>query len=324
MLSLFRKNLFIYNVFLVVYCLILRHSWYFSETSPPEEPMGLLSSFILPFTSSYPFTVKTFTILLIFYQAVELNRLVSINRILPINSLFPGTFYILLGSFYVEFLPLSGIWLGNTFLLFMLQDLFKQTKNEELPIRAFNMGFYGGLASLFYFPYIILPLLGVFGIMFIRAFKAIDYIRIMTGIVVPYFLTATVLFMFGDLSMLWDNHFTQGFGLFDFHFRFYWKTIALLSIFGLLILFVIGIYSNLTNKVTMPIHRKVEMLYWMLMVSIAMLFIIQNADVASLTLTLIPLSILVAAVFLILPNEQFAEVVHFILFGAALGFQYTG
>jgi len=87
---------------------------------------------------------------------------------------------------------------------------------------------------------------------------------------------------------------------------------------------VIGIYGNLTNKVSIAVHRKIEMLYWMLMVSIAMLFIIQNADVPSIVLTLIPLSILVAAVFLLLPNEQFAEVVHFILFGAALSLQYFG
>jgi len=191
--------------------------------------MGLLSYLLIPLISSYPIAFKTFTILLVFYQAVELNRLVSINRMLPTNSLFPGTFYILLGSFCLEFLPMNGIWLGNTFLLLMLQELFKQTRNEKLPIRVFNMGFYGGVASLFYFPYIILPLLGVFGIMFIRAFKPIDYIRIMIGMFVPYFLTGTILFMTGDLIMIWDGHLTQGFALFDFHFQFHWKTIILLQ-----------------------------------------------------------------------------------------------
>ena len=177
MLELFRKNLFVYNIFLLTYCVVLRVSWFFFEVPFDHSHDGVLSTYLYDLIGDDSATIKVFAVLVLIYQAIQINRLVSLNRISSENTLFSGLFYLLIISITLAFVPLHASLLANTFLIVMLTDIFKQTKNHDLHLNIFNVGFWAGIGSLLYFPYIIFFPVGILGVIYLRTFKSIDFFQ---------------------------------------------------------------------------------------------------------------------------------------------------
>ena len=138
--------------------------------------------------------IKVFSIFLLLFQAIQINRLVSLNRLTNENSLFAGVLYLLMLSTTLEFIPLHAQILANTFIIMMFLDVFKQTRNVQLHLDMFNVGLWVGLASLFYFPYIIFLIIGILGVIYLRTYKWVDTVRALLGVLVPYFLLGTMSF----------------------------------------------------------------------------------------------------------------------------------
>ena len=321
MLELFRKNLFVYNLFLLVYCIALRISWFFFEAPVPHHHDGVLSTFIYDLLGDQTAVIKVVAILIIIYQAIQINRLVSLNRLTHENTLFAGLFYILVISLTLDFIPLHASLLANTFIIVMLTDIFKQTKNVALHLNVFNVGFWSGMASLLYFPYIIFFPIGVLGVIYLRTFKSIDFFRALLGLMVPYFLMGTVLFLQGNLGDLWSQHISQSLSFFDFSEHLTWKGYTLCGIFALIILISIATMSNFAAGVNIHVRRKITVVFFALVGSLVLMIFVAQTSVLSLLFVSIPLSIFMAMLFLKL-EPQFAEVLHFILLAIAIAFQY--
>ena len=211
--------------------------------------------------------------------------------------------------------------LANTFIIVMLTDIFKQTKNVALHLNVFNVGFWSGMASLLYFPYIIFFPIGVLGIIYLRTFKSIDFFRAFLGLLVPYFLMGTILFLQGNIAELWSQHISQSLSFFDFSGHLTWKGYTLCGIFALIILISIATMNNFAAGVNIHVRRKITVVFFALVGSLVLMIFVAQTSVLSLLFVSIPLSIFMAMLFLKI-EPQFAEVLHFILLAIAIAFQY--
>ena len=321
MLDLFRRNLFAYNIFLLAYCLILRVSWFFFDHPFDTDHAGILSSLLYRGIGLDHWSLKVLSMVLIIYQAFQVNRLVSLNRLTRENTLFPGLFYILLVSMTAAFIPLLPVLLANTFIIIMLMDVFKQTRNVALPINMFNVGLWAGLSSLFYTPYTIYLLLGMFGVLYLRTYKWLDTLRAILGFVVPYFLLCTVLFVSDDLSSFVSLHFADVFSFLDLRRTLTWQNYTVMATYGVIILMAVITSSTYSSGLNIHVRKKINVLFITMMGGLILMTLVSNTGIDSLIFLTIPLCVFMAAMFLEL-EKQFAEIIHFLLFIMAMSFQY--
>ena len=320
MLELFRKNLFVYNLFLLLYCVLLNLSWFVIDIPFQSLKPGILSYYLYEFIGTESFAIKLLNIGLLFYQAIQINRLVSINRLTSQNTLFPGVFYILLTSLSIFFIPLLPQLIANTFIIIALIDIFYQTRNNEIPLKIFNVGLWISLASLFYLPYILLLFPAILSVLYLRTFKWIDNFRALMGAVIPYFLLGTVFFLLNRLPEFFGQ-FREVFGFLDIGQTFDWKSYVVIALFTILSLIAIMSSNTFTQRLNVHIRRKITALFFFLVGGIILMILVSKSNVTSLLFTTVPLAFMTGAMFLKL-EKQFAEVLHFGLFAIALLFQY--
>ncbi len=321
MLELFRKNLFIYNIFLVLYCIILRASWFFLDVPMDYWHAGILSHYLYSLLGAESIAIKILGILILSYQAVQINRLVSLNRLTTENTLFPGLFYILIASLTLTFVPLIPCLLANTFIITMLLDVFKQTRNIQLSLNTFNVGLWIGLASLFYFPYVAFFIMGMMGVLYLRTFKAQDLLRGIMGLIMPYFLLGTGLFLADRLQDMWSLHVQGSLAFLDLAVALPWKAYVIIGVYAIMILMAIGSSNRFSTALNIHGRRKIAVLFNVLLGGGVLMALVAETHLTSLLFMTVPLSILLAAMFLELDN-QLAEVLHFILLVLALAFQF--
>ncbi|NND09367.1 MAG: hypothetical protein HKN87_23590 [Saprospiraceae bacterium] len=322
MLELFRKNLFIYNIFLLLYLILLRISWFFIDAPIFEMKPGILSRYLYQAIGIDSLLIKFFAIALIIFQAIQINRVVALNRLTSINSLFPGLFYVLLTSLSINMMPLYPALLANTFIITMYMEVFSQTRNIELPLKMFNVGLYAGLASLFYFPYIIFLPVGCISVLYLRTFKTKDFTRATIGALVPYILLATVVYLTDHLGDLLKDHFVGNFALLDMLGYYDWKDYVIIGIYAMTSIIALATANSFGRGLNIHVRKKISVIFLSLVSAILLTVFVVNTDVSSLLFLSVPLAVLMGAMFLSL-EKQFAEILHFILFVTALLFQYV-
>jgi hypothetical protein len=203
----------------------------------------------------------------------------------------------------------------------MFLDVFKQTRNLQLPLDMFNVGLWIGVASLFYFPYILFIIIGIIGVIYLRTYKWVDTFRALTGVLIPYFLLGTIIFLYNRLPDLWNLHIQGTLALLDLNEPFHWKDYALMAVFALIILISMAMSNSYSTGMNIHVRKKMTVIFITLIGTLLLMIVCADTDITSLLFLAIPMSILMAALFLSL-EPQFAEVLHFILFVMALAFQY--
>ena len=297
-------------------------SWFFFDHPFDTDHAGILSSFLYGVIGKDHWSLKVLSIALILYQAFQVNRLVSLNRLTRENTLFPGLFYILLVSLTGEFIPLLPVLLANTFVIILLMDVFKQTRNIELPMNMFNVGLWAGISSLFYTPYLIYLGLGMFGVLYLRTYKWLDTLRAILGFVVPYFLLCTILFLNGQLHTFIPVHFGDVFALLDLRRVLTWQNYTVLAFYGMIILMAVITSGTYNSGLNIHVRKKINVLFITMMGGLILIALVANTGIDSLIFLALPLGVFMAAMFLEL-EKQFAEIIHFLLFITALSFQYV-
>jgi len=237
------------------------------------------------------------------------------------NSLFAGVFYLLLASMTIEFIPLHPQLLANTFIIMMFLDVFRQTRNVQLHLDMFNVGLWVGLASLFYFPFIIYLPIGIIGVIYLRTYKWVDTVRAVIGLCLPYFLLGTILFLTDRLSDLNELHFTDSLAFLDLSTYLSWKNYVVIGIFLMLILTSVAYSRSFSTGVNIHVRKKLTVIFITLTGSVILMTLVPDTNISSLLFLVFPMSFLTAAVFLEL-DPQFAEVMHFLLLFTAIAFQY--
>jgi hypothetical protein len=173
----------------------------FKQTTLPalDEHAAILYEVLISFLNSFgknSFTIyAVLTFLLLFSQAMQLNKLINDHRMTQRATYLPAASYLLLTSLFPEWNFFSAPLLVNSFVLFIFILLFKLYNQSNIKAGVFNIGLATGLCAFIFFPSIILFGWLLLGLLVLRTFRINEWLICFLGVLTPfYFYFAWILY----------------------------------------------------------------------------------------------------------------------------------
>ena len=261
MLTFFRTNQVFYSLLLIFYILLMRFSVFLAPFRWTPSGEGVLSEMVYTWVGSQQIISHVIAIVLLMIQGFIVNGIAINHRLSNEVNLFPGLFYVLMACLIPDFLYLSPVLLANTFFLIALNELFVTYKNPACADRIFNAGFWVGVASLFYFPYLFFLFVLIIGHNILRAFNFQELFMILIGMLMPYLLTGLYFFWFNQLDVFWEHQFVRNIGFFSAGSGLHsWDGYLKALLFMLLVGFVV--FSNNAYLIKKNIQVQKKMKHW--------------------------------------------------------------
>lgn len=328
MLSFFKSNNPAVVIFYIIYLVLFRLIFFFT---PPEAEFVFqyhepLSNALFGFLkiNSLNFGIMSFSLggVLCFMQALFINNIVNENKMLPKKNYLAGAVFIIFVSFFKESLLLSPASIALTFLILCTARIFALIRKEKSYGDIFDIGFLAAVATLFYFPCIIFVLFAYIGLATVRPFKLREWIGVLVGFIVPFFLTFTFYF--------WNDRTTEMFlSMANIHVEGWLLGIGLtaadkISIITMavctaasLVLLPSALYSSLIQ-----VRKFSNTLILFIVLASAAMLLQQSIRLSHFVLFSLPLGIIVAMILMHIKRKWIAEVIHLILLLFVLSMQF--
>ena len=292
MLSLFRKNLFINTILLAIFTVVLHTKFFIHpEISPIDFP---LFDFLNTFLNLSSIVQSISTIVLVIIQATLISKYVTINRLSRALTVIPGAVFVV--YIYTNLHPdnFNIILLANLFLILSLGSLFKIYKKYQPVSVLFNAGFFLGIATILYLPYLIFFVTLVIGLYNLRNFNLKEFLQIFFGMMSVVFLSGVYAYYFDKLDV-WADIFMQSFTIPDFDFSdvHIWTRPILLIV---TIVIILALSNTLRKKKKYDAIRKIELTFSMCLLGFLSIFMIPNITLQHLIIMSFPISVLTGMV----------------------------
>jgi len=321
-LGFFRTNQLAANLFLIVYVLILRAAGLFAVQEWEPGSSGILSQLVYGWTGVQGWIPDLVALVLVLLQALLLNVLSARFRISREVTMFPGVFYILLMSTLPDFLHLSPILMGNTFLILALSNLFKSYKKSSTADSIFNVGFWIGVAGLFYFSNFVFLLLAIIGLATMRNLRFNELLMVLVGGIVPLFLGGALAYAFGDWGSFYQTTFLEHRGFLSFEKITHWRSYVPLVLFGILTILSFLSFSIYSQKQSIQAQKSIQVLYYFIIIAALTIFIQRGIRLEQLLLLAIPLSLMLPLNFLNFKKKEIGSGLHLVWLIGVLFLQY--
>ncbi len=274
--------------------------------------MGILSKWVYEWIGYQGWIPDLLALLLIFVQGIMINAIVFQFRMSQEINLFPGLFYILIGSLIPDFYHLSPPLMANTFYILAIWGLFGTYKVHSCADRIFNIGMWISIASLFYFSYLLFIFLAIVGLNILRAFRLKERLMVLVGAIIPYFYMGFYFFWYDKLDQLYQVQFLSNFAFLDFHFT---RSLNLYVGGGAYLLFILIVmlgYGQYTSKKQIQVQKKMNILFWAMLISALSILIQADIRLEHLLILNVPLGIFIAE-SVTLMTRRTAESIHWII-----------
>ncbi len=322
MLNIFRTNQIITGILLLPYVVLLYASVFILDSTPPTvESSGIFSDWIFSRLAGNTLLSNIIAIVLLWLQSFLINAIALKHRLQNEFTLFPGLFYILLCSLLPDFLYLSPVLMGNTFFIIALGQIFECYKKNSVADRIYIVGFWLGIAGLFYFSFNLLIFGAIVGLSSLRAFRINEVFQVIFGLMTVFVLTGTYYFWFGEFDFFWKKQFVDNITFWGFENTGNYLVWIKGGIIAFLVTIAILLSGSFMNKKVMQVQKKITVLVRLLIVVALTTLFQAGISMEHLLLFMVPLSFFVAFFFSNM-KRNIAESLHLIiLFGIVL-FQY--
>ncbi len=313
MLELFRNNNFIFTLLLIPYAIFLRFLPIYFRTNESFEAEGLWLHWMFGEEIRQSIWIQIIALLLIFFQAAMVNRIVIKNRMTNELTLFPGVFYILLVSFFPGYVGLSPILVANTFILIALEQMFVSHKKFRTAEHLFSVGFWFSIAAITYYGYFLFMLFPLIGLSMLRTVKWMNWLQFLIGLVTPILIFVMLSILRDNPPMIIFSEWWEKSGSFDFYFSKDWLSFLQLGFFGMWILASFLQYNAYTVKKNIHAQKKIDLCFWLMtfaLIAVSFMSDIRSTDLVFLS---IPLSITIAMSFLRFKSKVSSEMIHFLM-----------
>lgn len=327
MLKLFKSTHPVVFGFLLFYAVILKATYFinplpfnFSTHAPFSN---LFYRIIFSIFGNNPYWENVLTIILVFIQAVLLNQLSNHYKFNLKTSFLIALSYILVTSLFWEFALLSPPLIANTFLIFIVKILFSTYKKEKIPKELFDLGFMLGISTLFYFPMFFFLLLIFIALLILRPFNLKEWMTVIIGIVVPYFLLGTYYFWKDELKFFIQNQFVKPFEFYNYNLDFNITLMVEVSLILLVSLWGFYLIQTYFNKSVVQWRKSMSVFFWFVLIGFFSFFLNPNLSLAHFILLSIPVSVFISFLFSEIRKNWLSEAIHLILLLTILFFQYN-
>ena len=297
MLIRFFKSSF-YSQYLVLF-LITVALWLRAGLSPclyiPDSPESLGFDMIYGLIGGNNFVNASVAIIILLLNAVLLNFVLIRHELLPKNSLLGALVYVVLMSHSLTALSLNPVLLAGLFIIPAFDQIMLTYGKADPTQQVFSASFLLALASLIYFPAVILLLLLLFSLFIFQTLSFRIFVVAFTGAFAVYLY----LFLYYFLS---DSMEGQYWVYVEWFSTFPALTLppigTIYVIWGLLILLFIAAllhsFSHL-NEWNISVRKKMLLNLWFLL--LALMSLIFEADILTTAFLLIsvPVTLIISS-----------------------------
>jgi len=295
--ALFRNTSFS-SVFLLIALSLLVHAHFFiSPAQIVVENDGLLSfllrKYIQPLPSVYLWLLYIGILLL---QAIRLNLVLNENKMFHQNNYTAAMAYITITGFFAEWCVITPAFIANTFIIWILIQLFKLYNNSSPKTLLFNTGLIVGLSVICYHPTAILIIVILFALAVVRPFRIAEWLILLMGTITPLYLIVSFLFLSDNLNQI--NNFLPNIKVGLPHFiNDMWLLFAALVLF---ISLIAGLfyYANAGKRMVIQIRKNWSILLVMLLLMLFIPFVFKNTAMNTAVMLITPLAAFIANAYL--------------------------
>ncbi len=320
LISIFKENLFFNSLLLLPYAIIIRlYSLIHPLKLTPVEEGGTLYKLLLKILPENPLIYSIFSIIIVFIEAILINRLVIKNRFTRDMSLLPGMFFILLSSLSPEMLKFSPFITGLFFIILSFNELFKTYKKYYSERMLYNVGLYMSIAVLFYFNFVILFIILILGFLSIRTLKIRELFQLLSGVLtVIYFYAFTMFFYDKNIILPKIKIYTI-----SRYFTHDIASIIIYSIFIFLFFYSTFTYRKFIIKKSIQSQKKINILFWLLLFTIIISIFFKPGFLLNYMVVIaFPLSVFVSMIYQRIKNNLIAEIVNFVIIFTILVYHF--
>ncbi len=234
-------------------------------------------------------------LLIILTNAFLLIQLNTIHIFIPVRTQLPALFYIVLTAVFNPTHQLTPALVDSLLVIIILFRLFVTYKTDGPSVNFLDAGFLIAVASLIYFPVILLFIFLLVALVILRPLNWREWVYVFLGLMLPYLFVISGYYVAGVPV----SEFFKGFnGLFQHHKQTY----SIIQLIGWLFVAGMMIYSSyfMASAIDkMKIHgRKIFMLFlWLFLTSIGIYLVIPGAGMDMVSIAAIPLSFLFSHYF---------------------------
>ena len=134
------------------------------------------------------------------FQIVYFNYLVNTRDIFPERTFWPGLLYMLFMHLSFDCLTLSPVLMSTSFLLLAFGTLVRQMDRRGATDEVFEVGFYIGIAALFYLPSALFIIWAVLSLLFYTGATFRQYSLSLFGFLFPFAATILFYYLFDSLD----------------------------------------------------------------------------------------------------------------------------
>jgi hypothetical protein len=261
------------------------------------------------------------SLFIIFFQGAYFAILLINNKAQNENTYLPALIFGILGLFSFDMLSLSGELLASTFLLFALNNLFKEIEFRiQQDSILLNLGVYLGIASLFVFSYVVfLPGALIILVVFTRTTLR-KILLLVFGFCFPHLLLMIYYFTKGDFNFLWSN-FYLGNDWFQENLISLWALVCLSAI--PIIYFLLSlIMVNREARLTKYQAQLLQVMFLWLAVAMVELFVAGKMTPARVITFAPPLAYFTSHYLLLIRRKWIGEIMLWIFIGGTIAMSY--
>ncbi|MFH1320006.1 MAG: DUF6427 family protein [Bacteroidota bacterium] len=285
-----------------------------SQTNDVQSTMPLYKLFIWLLGES-KIIANISGILILIIQSIILNNIIIKNQILSRSNYLPALLYLVLMSCFPSLLTLHPELFANFFLIIALGRLLTIYRQENIFQYVFDAGFYIGIASLFYFPVIILCPFVWISLIILRAFAWREWIIPLIGLIVPYLFVIVYYFWFDMLDSLWYESIVLPIVNKSYKIVINKSFYLLFGILFIIIFLSLRNFSVSLRINTVRVRQLLTVLIWFFIFSLLSVLIAPSYSINSFALIAIPLSVYVTNYLLSLQGSWRPEAVFLVLIG---------
>jgi hypothetical protein len=313
------------NILLVLVCGILIKLPMFSGQPHPVTGEGdtmlyhSIASFLV--SAASPATLSVITFLLIFLQAMLLNRLINENRMIQKQTYLPAMSYMVVTSLLPEWNVFSAPMLSNTFIIFIFFMLFKTYNKDRAKGAIYNIGLALGIAGFIYSPSLVFLLWVLPGLLVMRSVRLNEWLICIMGILTPYYLHAAYLLIFDAQN--WEKIIPEfSFTVPDLQQSFWLAGSVLL----LVVPFLVGGYFVQVNlrRMLIQVRKDWSLVLIYLLLSVAVPFLSRQQYLYGLMLCVIPFASFQGSAWFYPKANWFSALLFWVTVLFIIAYQYGG
>lgn len=315
MTGTFKANNPINSFLLLVYGLLIKLPVFLHPQIPhADETDGYFYRYFLNWLErgghSFPVIYSACSFILLYIQAMAINRLVNAQKLLPKPNYLPAMCFLLISSLFSEWQVLSAQLIMATLLVWILSQLSNLYNHPNGKTILFNTGMALGIATFFYFPGIAFTLLLVVGLSVTRPFKLPEWVITLLGMLTPAYFYGAWIFLSGQwrsFKLPAVNLPASSLGMSP------WVYISIIIILLTLVIGTVFIQHSI-SRLLVQSRKCWSLVYLYLLVALLIPVLTSSFNIGNWQLTLVPVSAIMAASLYYPDRKWFAKVIHWGLF----------